>query len=552
MLMDAVIQSVHELTPKAKPSPYAKRWWTADLTQLRRIYTYWRKRARSARRAGWHQPELERHAKAASKQYHDEVRRQKKAHWDDFVADITNIWKAAKYLDTEGKASFDKVPQLTRTDSTRTTDGAEQAEELLGTFFPPLPDNVAEEGVRPQRAPIDMPEITLGEIERQLFKMKPWKAPGDDGLPVMVWRQVWPVVKYRVLQLFRASMEEGSLPTQWRHAKIVPLKKPGKADYTIAKAWRPISLLSTLGKVLEAVVAERMSYAVEEFGLLPTNHFGGRKCRSTEQALTLLQESIFKAWRSRRVVSLISFDVKGAYNGVCKERLLQRLAARGIPQQLVRWVDAFCSGRTASIEVNGHTSEKRSLPQAGLPQGSPLSPVLFLFFNADLVQQRIGTNGGSVAFIDDYTAWVVGPSAQANREAIQDIIDRALDWESRSGATFEAEKTAIIHFSRNKERLDITPFIIKGQAVEPQEQVKILGVIMDQQLRYKQHIARAATRGLKVAMALKRLKGLAPSAARQLFTSVVAPVVDYASNVWLHSCSTTLIRPQECNQTLDA
>ncbi|RBQ84877.1 hypothetical protein VDGD_04845 [Verticillium dahliae] len=551
-LMDTVLEAVHELTPKAKPSHYAKRWWTTELTQLRRIYTYWRNRARSARRGGQAQPELERLAKEASKQYHDDIRRRKKAHWDDFLADNTNIWNAAKYLDTEGGGSLDKVPQLARADGTRTTNGTEQAEELLATFFPPLPDEIAEEGPRPQRSPIDIPEITLGEIEAQLFGMKPWKAPGADGLPLMAWRQVWPVVRHRVLKLFRKTVEEGALPHQWRHAKIVPLKKPGKGDYTIAKAWRPISLLSTLGKVLEAVIAERISYAVEEFGLLPSNHFGARKRRSAEQALMLLQEHIFKAWRGRQVVSLVSFDVKGAYNGVYKDRLLQRLAARGIPPQLVRWVGAFCSGRTASIDVNGQASEKRDLPQAGLPQGSPLSPVLFLFFNADLVQHRIGADGGAVAFVDDYTAWVVGPTAEANRGGIQGIIEKALNWESRSGATFEADKTAIIHFSRNAERVDGTPYIIKGRTVNPKEEVKVLGVILDQQLRYKKHIARAATKGLKAAMALRRLRGLAPSVARQLYTSTVAPVMDYASCIWMHACGETLVKPLNRVQNVGA
>ena len=238
-------------------------------------------------------------------------------------------------------------------------------------------------------------ETELQQV-KEAAQRKSWKAPGDDGLPAEVWKRTWPVVKDRVLSLFQTSLDSGNLPRQWKHAKIIPLKKPDKGDYTLAKAWRPISLLSTLGKILEAVVAERISHAVETSGLLPANHFGARKRRSTEQALVLLQEHIYKAWRAKRVLSLISFDVKGAYNGVCKERLLQRLTARRIPSQLVRWIDAFCSARTANLVVNGHTSESRALPQAGLPQGSPLSPVLFLFFNADLVQHRIDKNGGSI------------------------------------------------------------------------------------------------------------------------------------------------------------
>jgi hypothetical protein len=195
-------------------------------------------------------------------------------------------------------------------------------------------------------------------------------------------------------------------------------------------------------------------------------------------------------------VSLVSFDVKGAYNGVCKERLLQRMKARGIPEGLLRCIDAFCSERTATIVINGQSSESRPLPQAGLPQGSPLSPILFLFFNADLVQTQIDRNGGAIAFVDDYTAWVSGPTAQSNRRGIPTIIDKALDWERRSGATFEAEKTAIIHFTRYTGRVDAEPITIKGERVFPKDQVKILGVIMDSRLHYKQHIARAATKGL--------------------------------------------------------
>ena len=111
--------------------------------------------------------------------------------------------------------------------------------------------------------------------------------------------------------------------------------------------------------------------------------------------------------------------------------------------------------------------------QAGLPQGSPLSPILFLFFNADLVQQRIDQNGGAIAFVDDYTAWVVGKTAAENMDRLQSIVQRATEWESRSGASFEGDKTAFIHFTRNSTRQPADgPMTVKGEEIRPTPTVK--------------------------------------------------------------------------------
>ena len=106
----------------------------------------------------------------------------------------------------------------------------------------------------------------------------------------------------------------------------------------------------------------------------------------------------------------------------------------------------------------------------------------------------------------------------------------------------------LVHFTRTAHRSSSTQVTVKGNAIVPKSKAKILGVIMDTQLQYRSHIARTATKGLKAALALKRLKMLSPSTARQLFNAIVALVMDYASSVWMHvakeSAMTTLNRAQ--------
>jgi ribonuclease HI len=552
-LMAVVMSAINRHVPRAKPSRHAKRWWTVELNTLKSEFTYWRNQARAARRIGLLDQAKERNAQMAKTDYLKAIKRAKRTHWKDFLDNTNNVWKAARYLDPEGASAFARIPMLT--DGHNTVDSNESiAYALRHAFFPPLPPVTRSEPIEQPLSPLHCPILTEWEVKRAIFQANPWKAPGIDGLPAAVWQQLWPVIGENIIELFQASLRSGKSPSQWKVARIIPLRKPGKPDYTVPKAYRPISLLATLGKAMEAVIAERLSYWVEsEAQLLPKNHFGARKRRSAVQAMMVLQEKIFEAWRNRRVLSLVHFDVKGAYNGVAKEVLIKRLESRRIPHELVRWINDFCSNRQASIVVNGEASAVTDLQQAGLPQGSPLSPILFLFFNADLVQTIINCNQGAIAFVDDYTAWVTGPSAEDNTRLIQDsIIPRATQWEIESGATFETDKTSFIHFTRSAANDSITPLLMKGEQIRPKTKAKILGVIFDQQLRFGLHAARAAKRGLQAALAMKRLKGLQPNSARQIFSATVAPVIDYASSIWLPVVKGKLIKILEPAQRIAA
>lgn len=164
---------------------------------------------------------------------------------------------------------------------------------------------------------------------------------------------------------------------------------------------------------------------------------------------------------------------------------------KGIPANVVQWVRSFCSERKATIVVNGFETEASHIAFPGLPQGSPLSPILYIFFNADLVEEGIDENKGAMGFVDDYTRWTVGDTVEENLETLQNaVVPRALEWASRSGATFEGDKTTLIHFIPTRRQKDVIrpmqALRVNGASVGPSDTVKILGVMLDSELNFKE------------------------------------------------------------------
>jgi hypothetical protein len=144
------------------------------------------------------------------------------------------------------------------------------------------------------------------------------------------------------------------------------LRKPGKPHYSVPGAYRPIHLLNILGKLLEAVMAKRLSYYTETYGLLPDIQFGSRPGRTTEQVLLVLANAIGQAWLKDKVVTLVAFDPKGAFNGVNKLTLDVCLKERGIPTTARRWIRSFIEERAANIKFDDFETEVAPLEDAGL------------------------------------------------------------------------------------------------------------------------------------------------------------------------------------------
>jgi hypothetical protein len=157
--------------------------------------------------------------------------------------------------------------------------------------------------------------------------------------------------------------------------------------------------------------------------MLPKSQIGGRRGRGTESALELLTEQVHTIWGTgQNVATLLSLDISGAFDTVDPMRLQDTLRARGVPLWMVRWVGSFIESRQTTLLLQGRESMSRKVP-GGVPQGSPLSPILFLFYNAGLLElcenHKLRTTG--IGFIDDANILAYGLLTSGNYIALEQI-----------------------------------------------------------------------------------------------------------------------------------
>src|SRR5712671_6828585 len=155
--------------------------------------------------------------------------------------------------------------------------------------------------------------ITADQVSSQLSKLKPYKAPGPDGIPNIVLTKCVDMLTCRLMHIYMCILELSLMFKPWKSFTMIVLRKPGKPRYDLPKAYRPIALLNTMWKVITALVAEQLMHVSEKYNLLPANHFGGRPGCTTTDAMHLLLSNIKSLWRGRMVTSVLFLDIEGAF-----------------------------------------------------------------------------------------------------------------------------------------------------------------------------------------------------------------------------------------------
>lgn len=252
-------------------------------------------------------------------------------------------------------------------------------------------DHLATHILRPRAAPqreehACPQELRDGEVEKLINKLKRGKAAGHDKVANEILRLAKDIILPYLEHLFKACIALSHEPSSFKIARTIILRKPEKKFYAKPNAWRPIALLSSLGKMLEAIIAQRLRELAAQHNLLPAAQFGGTgKC--TTKALRKLMNPVYSAWCRDLCITLLSLDIKGAYDRVDRGKLLEILIGKRIPDWIIGFVWSFLSSRSTTLDMPGHPTQGLFFVNIGIPQGSTLSPILFHFFTAPMLDR---------------------------------------------------------------------------------------------------------------------------------------------------------------------
>ena len=224
--------------------------------------------------------------------------------------------------------------------------------------------------------------FTLTELNRAMKKLKKRKAAGQDKLFNEMLMNLGNIGKQAILCLLNLSWCKGDIPKAWRNAVVSPILKKGKPPDDLG-SYRPISITSCLGKLMERMINSRLYWWLEATNFLSKNQVGFRSGFRTEDQLFRLTQKVLDGFQKKHHTTAVFVDLKQAYDRVWRKGLLLKMKDAGIHGKLYSWLKNFLTDRTIQTRINNALSSKEILEE-GLPQGSPLSCTLFLVFINDI------------------------------------------------------------------------------------------------------------------------------------------------------------------------
>jgi hypothetical protein len=249
---------------------------------------------------------------------------------------------------------------------------------------------------------------------------------------------------------------------------------------------------------MSACIAQCLNYLSKQHKWILNHHFGGRAGCTCSDALHLLAKMVKDAWARGRIASALFLDVKGAFPHAHPDRLAKNMESLGVPPVYINWMLAKLNGQSTSLVFDDFTSSVLPIHN-GIDQGCPLSVIFYLIYNSPLVTITNPTNRElCIGYIDDITLVAVRKDFAETHTTLCNMMEHAggaLEWSTAHNSSFKLDKTGCVDFSLKKSHTH-PDLVIGSQRISPTFSHTLLGVVIDQELRWKEQCNQALAKGL--------------------------------------------------------
>ena len=323
------------------------------------------------------------------------------------------------------------------------------------------------------------PPISLHEVKTTLQTTINTSAPGTDHV---TWHHLKILLSsydtaVALVILYNRIIDEGMWPDALKESLSIIIPKLGKSDYSTPKAYRPIALLSVLGKLLTKTLAKRLQYEAIAFNLLHPGQFGGIQKHATTDVGLVLTDIIAKARERGLFTSVLALDIAQFFPSLNHGAMTCILTKLGFNQKVASFATSFFADRTTRFKWG--TAESGDIPcSQGTPQGDCLSPILSALYLAPILHLfspwDIDKTLNTLVFVDDGTLITSSDSIKANVSCLSTRNKSLLILLSKLGLRTEHSKLELMRFmafnvnlpQRKFREADRLPLIVHHEGTE--------------------------------------------------------------------------------------
>lgn len=381
--------------------------------------------------------------------------------------------------------------------------------------------------------------VTPKEIGNIIRKLKNRKAPGKDKISSKMLKNLPKKMIVQLNHIYNACFKLCYFPSAWKEAVILPIPKPGK-DPTIPSSYRPISLLSNLGKTLERLILNRIRRGGTQEATLKDQQYGFREKRSTARQLSKVVNDIRIQFNLKRSTAAMFLDIEKAFDTVWHAGLITKLHDARLEQYLIKIINSFLSDRKFRVKIDDELSDEQDVP-AGVPQGSILGPVLFINYINDLP----GFKDTNIAqFADDTAVYSISKKPKLALSRLEKHARYIENYFDLGKIKVNPTKTELIIFSNEKAPPERKIKVFNAD-ITSTESVKYLGVHLDRKLNFITHIAKTKQKCHMIISKLFPLlinKKLSVKNKLLIYNAIIKPAMLYACPIWGNLASNAQIQ----------